>query len=106
MLPSACAFPTAGLAGNTTDSARAAVPIPQDLPRGCGPLSGSSAPVAISLAHTSGSLPPVGEAYHGWRVPWLPSHVLGQPGRAAARWFFAPLLRAASRSAQHGYAVP
>src|SRR4030095_14002359 len=91
---------------NATDSARAAVPTPRYLPRGYAPLSGSCTPVAISLAHTSGSLPLAREACHGRRAVFLPSHALGQRGRDAAPAFFGRLPPAACLSVQRVYAIP
>src|SRR5262245_45407992 len=99
-------FPAAGLAGNATDSVRAAVPTPRYLPRGYAPLSGSCPPVAISLAHTAGLLPLAREARHGQRAGFLPSHALGPRGRDAAPAFFGRLPQAECRSVQRVYAVP
>src|SRR4029434_3532037 len=106
VVPCVDAFPAAGLTGNATDSARAAVPTPRYLPRGYAPLSDSCTPVAISLAHTSGSLPLAREACQVRRAVFLPSHALGQRGRDAAPAFFGRLPPAECLSVQRVYAVP
>src|SRR4029434_11222117 len=106
VVPCVDSFPAAGLTGTATDLARAAVPTPRYLPRGYAPLSGSCTPVAISLAHTAGSLPRAREAWHVRHAVFRPSHALGQRGRAAAPAFFGRLPPAGCLSVQRVYAVP
>src|SRR4029453_10396040 len=100
------AFPPAGRASNAIDGGRAAVPTPRYLPRAYAPLSGSCTPVAISLAHTSGSLPLARETCQVQSGVFLPSPALGQRGRDAAPAFFGRLPPAVCLSVQRVYAVP